>query len=109
MGLPLCRNCLSEVKPGEDECWDCLGEPIPIEQVTYWVYDGPGLVTISTNTLSLPIVDGTLIFTWPATDVATVTGIKYQIGSSWQTYRFAPIPVVSGDTIQFTISDIIAI
>lgn len=114
MDLPLCYNCRAEVKPGEDECWHCLGELKPAEEVNFWIYgSGPGITAeqYSINTTWTTINDNNMVFTWTAKDSAEVTGMTYQMGDRYsnQSFNFKPIDVVSGDTIQFTISDILKV
>lgn len=55
--LPICENCPNEVKPGEDECWDCLGEKMPVEYAWNIVIDGISPYSYKSDEL---------FFTWPA-------------------------------------------
>lgn len=100
MALPLCHNCPAEVKPGEDLCWDCLGETLESEWESYTVYgaDAAGNALVygayEINVASGPIQ-------WAATTTMTVTGLAISGGTE---FTFSPISVIEGDSISFTIS-----
>lgn len=108
--LPICASCdTNEVKPGEDECFDCLGEMPILKAIDYWIHGtGPGISAqpYSMNTIYVP-ASNNLIFTWDAPALAEVTGMTYSINNSYQNFHFDPIKVDSGDTIKFTVNDIL--
>ena len=74
--LPKCSTCNGEVKPGEDQCWGCLGE-FPELDYGIFEYTATGNVMVSSVTFS------------------TTT-------QTTQTFTFPPVNMIAGDTIQFT-------
>lgn len=108
--LPICSKCPSEVKPGEDECWSCLGETIPSNPTDDVMINGIIYHTISTQPT---VYNGTITIpdTYTHTyhnntgTVQAIVGIDFA-GAVFNptTFQFSTITMMPADSLTFTIN-----